>query len=164
MIALATSTLLMSCREVELQNGRYPASESANVSPLAGEFVGQTEITSSIGPRRAKTENIHLRLDSSEQTLRLTSDTDLAGTRCDSQIGKLKRLAIEDHKVWVAFEFNPGKCSKSIHGNSLSGWIDRDDKRYEFYFTIHKGTVSSGGKSPSSHPVNITGRFYKPLR
>ncbi len=126
----AAAFVFTACEEVDIVDGRIPAEYLEQARSIEGEYSGMME-------RQAVTLN--LRLDGDR--LVLNSDRDLIGEGCESVIGDLTKVRVdqEDGNTVVEgakFDFDANMCAFNIEGRSLDFRIRNRNGVTEFNASI----------------------------
>jgi hypothetical protein len=115
----ASTTLFVSCREVELKDGRIPKEYLNMARTYEGEYAGKFE---------NRKGSFFLTLDGSRMRVKFVGadgSTDLLSPECQSKLGNIKSVSAEElsQNRYVLksanVQFNPNRCSHEIEGREL---------------------------------------------
>lgn len=106
------------CKSVDIQDGRIPQEYLAEARQLSGVYEGM--FNNVLGDLIIDFDG-----DRPVVTYRNDQDDDILGMNCESSIGALKKVSLKgsrgDLRVGRAvFEFNPGRCYKSVQGREIT--------------------------------------------
>lgn len=95
---------LVGCDDIETPNGKIPAQYISKAQKLVGAFQGQFK-------RKPTTVILSLEGHSPIVEIHNNAANDLLGAPCQSQIGKLIKISLDENDVGSAvFEFSGNKC------------------------------------------------------
>ena len=128
-VALVSMTAFSGCQSVPVdQNGAIPAQASAQLDPVLGTYKGNLVISSSVfGDVKTLDSGFEVQVSRQGNIPHLTSNIDILGPDCKSEIGKL--LSLQIGGIWsfsATFEFDPGKCPDRAEGNEVHLYLKLD--------------------------------------
>lgn len=134
-LGLALS-FLSACKEVRTEDGVIPEKYQASAEKILGQFDGWTRLESTqTALPHPEDEAIYTRLEfdlTEESQLQIKSiGEDLVGRRCNSKVGELFSIFVDDDSRIVAatFLFDSGNCWSEVEGRSLTVEFDHGFER-----------------------------------
>lgn len=124
----------ISCKRVDIENGRVPAEYLAKAQEYMGEYLGKFD---------GQPGKLILSLDKDYVNVKFIDGigNDLLGAGCDSKIGDLVYLYVKgDEKnpilTQATFKFNPNKCRGKAIGVSLEIYLSDDNSNKNLGLSI----------------------------
>ena len=158
---------LFGCENFQIQDGRLPPQALSWAQPMVGVYHGGSQIESSWAnesgfPRgRRETLDLEFRLDGVRPILSVVGD--LAGTGCQSSVGKLITLQT-DVVVRAEFEFDPNLCSPVVKGRRVlvivAGTVEKPSVAL-YLENSHRFTGASRPGFPTTVTYTTVARFHR---
>jgi hypothetical protein len=116
-LVLGFGLFLFGCKEVAIKDGRIPKEHLKHAKTIEGRYVG------SFNGKKAEM-NLFLHGDRPKLKYQDSSSYDILGTDCQSKIGDLKTVWIDQSKAEptlerMEFALNPGQCAGLVEGRRV---------------------------------------------
>lgn len=126
LVGLLGVLFCMGCKEIPIESGVIPESYRNEAKLLEGRYDGEIFLLYHHRPNRTKGTRgtqrglFEFKMDDQNRLIAV-SDMDFAGRKCESSLGHLIRMVIDEKEKIVGLEFSldPGKCAEDVSGRSV---------------------------------------------
>jgi len=124
LLPLMALNALSGCRELQIKDGVIPSEFLDSAKKIVGTYEGITHIRSSETSYPHPNDplrEIELNFKLENNKLIVSTDSDLAGKWCNSEIGALYSVVLDDHDqiIGAIYKFDPGDCLDKVKGRFL---------------------------------------------